>query len=166
MSDVITAHSHSHNVLSLQSISAGSSQNTMLSHTQNNGNEVLPLLPAGFSYPRHPEDDFLFYSLSIQEILHNDLQHCALKNCLAEKGMCCSSWASPEINFYNVVNLLASTAYHIPHVPVAMTNSSIYRGNHPFLSEKAGWRFRDVPTEVCLMCASPWLLHFMYTPSK
>lgn len=53
----------------------------------------------------------------------------------------------------------------ILHVPVAKTNSSIYRGNQPLLSEEAGWRFRDVPAEVSLMCASPWLLHFIHPVS-
>lgn len=41
----------------------------------------------------------------------------------------------------------------------------IYRGNQPLLSEEAGWRFRDVPAEVSLMCASPWLLHFIHPVS-
>lgn len=105
MSDVITAHSNSHNVLSLLAISAGCSQNTKWCHMHNNGAGVLPLLPSGFSILQNREDDFLLYSVSVQEILHNCMNKWspassrALKNCLAQKSSCCSSWASSETNF-------------------------------------------------------------------
>lgn len=50
-----------------------------------------------------------------------------------------------------------------PHV--AMTNTCIYHSNHPFLLEQDGRWFRDVPAEVRMTCASPWLLHFIHQVS-
>lgn len=46
--------------------------------------------------------------------------------------------------------------------PVAMTNTSIYLGNHPFPLKEEGRRLRDVSAEVRMMCASSWLLHFIH----
>lgn len=140
----------------------------MLPHTQNNGTEVLPLLPTGFSYIKHTEDDFLVYSVAAQEILYNCKNKWSarswwgLKKCLAQKSLCCSSWASSEINLYDVINFLASTAYRMFLLPwrtqvftVVITRFPV--GGGTVAVQRCCWGELD----VCIPMPAP-----LYTPSK
>lgn len=94
------------------------------------------------------------YSVSIQEILYK----CKINDLLLKSFLISSQkvFGSEKL----VAKFLVSTAYRVFLLPwrtqvftVVITRSCQRR------------RFRDVPAEVNLLCASPWLLYFIHSGS-